>query len=309
MLTIERQLCNDCEELTETIRGSDLQSTQVSKGRFRGDLVSSKIADGFVDAGFYNCALYATGILPEDATHAVIFLGAEGEALLNGYKGFVSGDLALLEGGVELIYALAPETSWVSFQLKRKDLKNLGVDFGRPENKVYKKAHLADFSFMAALNSLANLFRKKEVNQIANVRPGLLYNHLAETLAYLLTNRPTPVTLGHGDYLHCATTLQGLLNDNIEDILQVSDLCRITGKSERTLERVCARAFASSPRLLLKKHRLGTVRKALLDADGRSSSVTELAFAYGFMHPGRFAGEYKKFFGELPSQTLSQTAS
>ncbi|MCD6533371.1 MAG: AraC family transcriptional regulator [Deltaproteobacteria bacterium] len=94
------------------------------------------------------------------------------------------------------------------------------------------------------------------------------------------------------------------LHDNIGDVIQVSDLCRLTGKGERILERVCARAFASSPRALLKSHRLNSVRKDLLATVGKRSNVTHIALEYGFTHPGRFAGEYKKFFGELPSETL-----
>jgi AraC-like DNA-binding protein len=42
----------------------------------------------------------------------------------------------------------------------------------------------------------------------------------------------------------------------------------------------------------------------LLAADGRTTTVSEIALKWGFYHMGRFAIRYKALFGESPSQTL-----
>jgi AraC-like DNA-binding protein len=42
----------------------------------------------------------------------------------------------------------------------------------------------------------------------------------------------------------------------------------------------------------------------MIDHDRSSETVTEIATGLGFDHLGRFAGRYKKFYGEPPSATL-----
>jgi adenylate cyclase len=53
--------------------------------------------------------------------------------------------------------------------------------------------------------------------------------------------------------------------------------------------------------------RLVRARQELLRA-GRHATVTDIALANGFSQLGRFAGQYRRLFGELPSATLRRTA-
>ncbi len=110
---------------------------------------------------------------------------------------------------------------------------------------------------------------------------------------------------GHHDYLATGDVIIDYLHDNIFKPIQVKDLCHITGKSERTLERICIKIFALTPRALIRKHRLNDVRKSLKKIPtGLEGTVTEVAIRHGFFHLGRFSAEYKKHFGELPSETI-----
>ena len=56
---------------------------------------------------------------------------------------------------------------------------------------------------------------------------------------------------------------------------------------------------------LLRRRRLDAARQALLEA-GAEGTVTAVAMDCGFFNFGRFAGHYRRQFGETPSQTLAR---
>jgi AraC family ethanolamine operon transcriptional activator len=86
--------------------------------------------------------------------------------------------------------------------------------------------------------------------------------------------------------------------------LYVSDLCRVTGVSERTLEYAFKEITGLTPIAYLLRLRLHRVRQALLAATPESTTVSAEALNWGFWHFGEFSRAYKDCFGELPSETL-----
>jgi AraC-like DNA-binding protein len=86
--------------------------------------------------------------------------------------------------------------------------------------------------------------------------------------------------------------------------LHVSDLCRVAGVSERTLEYAFKEVLGMRPVTYLIRLRLHRVRQALLAATHGSTTVSAEALNWGFWHFGEFSRAYKECFGELPSDTL-----
>lgn len=87
--------------------------------------------------------------------------------------------------------------------------------------------------------------------------------------------------------------------------ITVEELTEVTGVSARTLFRTFEKHKGYSPMIFAKKLRLERAR-ALLNQPNNAASVTGVALACGFSNLGRFAHEYCKMFGELPSETLRQ---
>ncbi len=88
--------------------------------------------------------------------------------------------------------------------------------------------------------------------------------------------------------------------------LYVTDLCRVTGVSERTLEYAFKENTGLTPMAYLLRLRLHRVREALLAATPGSTTVSAEALNWGFWHFGEFSRAYKDCFSELPSETLRQ---
>jgi len=86
--------------------------------------------------------------------------------------------------------------------------------------------------------------------------------------------------------------------------LYVSDLCRVTGVSERSLEYAFREIMGLTPVAFLSRLRLHRVRQALLAATPGSTTVAAEALRWGFWHFSEFARAYNDCFGELPSDTL-----
>ncbi|WP_180897810.1 helix-turn-helix domain-containing protein [Martelella soudanensis] len=85
----------------------------------------------------------------------------------------------------------------------------------------------------------------------------------------------------------------------------IVDICAATGVSERRLQYAFHEYIGMSPNAYLRLLRLNRTRAALAAACPRQTTVTRVAIQHGFLHFGRFAGDYKRIFGETPSATLA----
>jgi AraC family ethanolamine operon transcriptional activator len=86
----------------------------------------------------------------------------------------------------------------------------------------------------------------------------------------------------------------------------IQELCHVSGVSWRTLDYAFKETMGIGPKKYLEAFRLNKVHKELsLPFDG--SKISDIANRWGYWHMGRFAHNYKNFFGEFPSETLSKS--
>jgi transcriptional regulator GlxA family with amidase domain len=96
---------------------------------------------------------------------------------------------------------------------------------------------------------------------------------------------------------------------DVDEPLHISALCSALAVSERTLRKAFHKARGLPPCRHLRMLRLSRARRALLSADYKLTTVTEIATCFGFVELGRFSVEYRKVFGESPSQTLCRASN
>jgi AraC family ethanolamine operon transcriptional activator len=106
----------------------------------------------------------------------------------------------------------------------------------------------------------------------------------------------------------CAVSrsLEFIHDSDLEEISAV-ELCKQAGCSQRTLEKCYSTRFGVTPKKYIKSLRLAQVHQELRNFDARDyDSIIELAGIHGFWHMGQFAADYRRIYGELPSDTLKR---
>jgi AraC family ethanolamine operon transcriptional activator len=98
--------------------------------------------------------------------------------------------------------------------------------------------------------------------------------------------------------------LELIHTSELENISAV-ELCMYAECSPRFLERTFQKRFGVTPKKYIKLLRLAAVREGLLTFNTQScKNIIELAGIQGFWHMGQFAADYRRVYGELPSETL-----
>ena len=91
---------------------------------------------------------------------------------------------------------------------------------------------------------------------------------------------------------------------HLREPITLGDITRAAGVPGRTLLQNFKDHRGTSPMRYLRDARFARAREALLRAE--DDSITQVAMRWGFYHLGRFAVDYRKRFGETPSETQAR---
>jgi AraC family ethanolamine operon transcriptional activator len=82
------------------------------------------------------------------------------------------------------------------------------------------------------------------------------------------------------------------------------DICAELLISERLLRDCCKLCLGLSPTEYRRRRAMQQINRELRSSNVATSTVAEIAKRQGFKSLGRFAGDYRAVYGELPSATL-----
>ena len=94
------------------------------------------------------------------------------------------------------------------------------------------------------------------------------------------------------------------IEDSGGQSLTVREVCEVSGASWRTLDYAFKERYGVSPKAYLRTRQLNAVRRNLRASGPGEDTVRDVAARWGFWHMSQFARDYRKLFGELPSETL-----
>ncbi|WP_417679993.1 helix-turn-helix domain-containing protein [Roseibium sp.] len=139
--------------------------------------------------------------------------------------------------------------------------------------------------------------------------PAVLRSHLMQTVLQVAAVSDEDIAPSFNERvraLQIGRRARSFVDDHLNaDVLPtIVDICTALGVSERTLRYAFREYVGLSPVAYLRACRLNRVRAVLAVSDPRETTITQVAMRFGFLHLGRFAGDYKRMFGEMPSVTL-----
>lgn len=139
---------------------------------------------------------------------------------------------------------------------------------------------------------------------------GLLQRYLdhpdelaADVLALVLAGvTPNPMADKLAHRRQILVRAEALMHARLSDPPSIEELCRASFSSRRRLFYTFEEFMGRSPSAHMKLLRLHSARQRLL-SDSNEQSIHQVAQSLGFNHPGQFAIDYRKAFGESPSHT------
>lgn len=261
----------------------------------------------FVDN--YLSPLIATGITPKDALTVMIPLNQSGSSRYK-RKPMQAGECIVSCGGVidnvfepgdqilfvRLKHALLPPTLLQTLGLSTRD--NSRVLRPELERRNFAAQVCGLLTFLSNSDGLSQV-------QHPNQLKALELDLRDRVLALILSAQ------GHSKLSLSAR--QAVFYQAVEHILarqddlslSMPDLAEQVNVSLRTLEYAFHDTTGHPPRAFIRQLRLQGLRRELL-LNRNCRSVTDAAARAGFVELGRMANDYKKTFGELPSQTLAR---
>lgn len=94
-----------------------------------------------------------------------------------------------------------------------------------------------------------------------------------------------------------------LFMENLKESKCMADIIQELNISERQVRRLFKDTLGITPKQYFQNLRLNAIRNELLSIDKSHSFILDIALNYNFFHMGHFSSEYKKLFGEFPSET------
>lgn len=94
----------------------------------------------------------------------------------------------------------------------------------------------------------------------------------------------------------------GFIDEHLRDNITVTEVCRASATSIRTLQRTFLEELGTSPKQYIQLAKFAAARRDLLTSN-EDTPIGQVALCWGFWHMGQFAQDYRRLYGELPSET------
>jgi transcriptional regulator GlxA family with amidase domain len=134
---------------------------------------------------------------------------------------------------------------------------------------------------------------------------GVLLEEAARLVIENAAPGPSPGSLSSPQDRAHVRRAEEIMHERYADPLTTGEIAAVLGVSPRRLQAAFASVRDTSPLAILRSIRIERARDRLSDASA-NGTVSSIAYDCGLAHLGRFAVEYRRRYGERPSETLQR---
>ena len=314
-IEVIHQNFSDIDQQAACLCGYDQKYQQLSCGKFIGQF-KTIIVDSRLGLYFemINQTLDQSGAVPPDHYSVILLMNDGGCCKFNGQT-FSSHNLWYGAPGSTFNGITIPGTQFAVVSIEKEFFETIFIG-NYPELRNYP----TKYKFGILEDSRTNAHRlRKVINQIsiilqtsshrfANILPiKCLRLSIAEMIADQLYNVLHPMSenkvIRLSNRFQIARYACAYINDHRGIDISISDLCRLTDVSRRTLEYSFHDCIGQSPVAYLRSIKLNEIRRALISSENTRKSIGDIVSDWGVWHLSRFAQYYRNQFNELPSET------
>lgn len=299
------------EQLATIVRAWDLDFRQISSSKHDHQLLQVVMDGVLMSRGRFGCQLDQRGQTPSGLrTFALL---EEDSPPMHWFGRRVGpSDLLVFPAHCEIEVISRPGFSNHSFSIAIDDLAEFFELSGGPNlSSILGKEDTVVPLAPVHLYRLRKHLRLISYSHSTMQRSLVLYDayrdKLFNLLLDILRNKTVPRhALDHQARSQVIRDVVALAAKREDGSPSLDDLC-IAGKvPKRTLNEIFRRELGISPGAFVKGYRLFGVHRELWNSNPEFVVVSDVANAFGFWHMGQFAADYRKLFGELPSETLNR---
>lgn len=301
----------DPDAFAEIIRGGAFDHHTLGGGLVSADLESWESGGVSIDRGHYGFATLVEGEFPPDAL-CFGLVESPGETRINGQR-VRSQHVQIYTEGAEVLYRATANTRWASLQVSRTRLQEHAVERTGRSLELPTSGMVDRVLDPRAVNRV----RARLERALYDARTGRERNaegHADRILDQLIAalRGDDPKAMQEFAERRTATIRRALRWMRAHTSCQYDSnrLCQALGMPERTLQSHFKNGLGMTPANAHRQIRLHRAHRELLQTHPDAPhAVTVAATNHGFEHLGRFAGEYRALFDELPSETLRRPLS
>ena len=304
---------HDADEHAARLSGWDQTYEQLTPGRFEGFLCEALFADIQLCRETTNQSVHELGSGRRGSYMFGVPLALQGEGYFGGRPIGLDSIVVLRDRGPLDFRAPAPlDIVGVSMPIEAlcryaleidqrdidAELREVCVAEQAPERVRRLRAFL-----LLALESICGHPQKLQHPVTRRALEHAVYGSIVDTFAGVDEAAAPGPTRSHA----LVSRAQEYMREHVDEPLTVEDLCRELKVSRRTLQYGFREVLRLNPVAYLRALRLNGVRRALRNPV-RGTTVQDVAARWGFWHLSHFACDYRRMFGELPSETLHRAA-